>query len=140
MAVIALDVRLHRRSLDRDLASGIAAWRSPAHAARVRQLTAPRHRRRLADSLDHVLWEAAAPRAQLAHAAITPCRASVEATAGQIRSLAGRLRSDEPIGAAGVARLEALLSDGAGPLYAAGRTEALAAALTLAAQWLDAGE
>jgi len=57
MAVVALDVRLRRRSLDRDLASGIA-----------------------------------------------------------------------------------VLSEGAGPPYAAGRTEALATALTLVAQWLDAGE
>ena len=39
MQAVALGARLHRRSLDRDLACGIAAWRSPAHAARVAQLT-----------------------------------------------------------------------------------------------------
>jgi hypothetical protein len=70
MAGVVLGVRLHRRALDRDLAAGIAGWRSPAHAA----------------------------------------------------------------------RLEALLTDGAGPLYRDGRAEALAGALTVAGQWLDAGE
>jgi hypothetical protein len=140
MAGVALGVRLHRRALDRDLASGIAGWRSPAHAARVRQLTHPKHRRRVAHALEHLLWAAATPRAQLARGAVAPCRVSVAATAGQIMSLAGRLRSDEPVAAAGVARLEALLTDGAGPVYADGRAEALAGALNLAAQWLDAGE
>ena len=33
MRTAALGARLHRRSLDRELACGIAAWRSPAHAA-----------------------------------------------------------------------------------------------------------
>jgi hypothetical protein len=140
MAPAALGVRLHRRAIDRDLASGIASWRSPAHAVRVRQLTHPRHRHRVAAALDHLLWAAAAPRSQFAHGAIAPCRASIRATAGQIRELSSRLRSDEPVAAAGVARLEALLCDGGGPVYAQGRAPALASALDLAAQWLDAGE
>ena len=77
MQTLALGARLHRRSLDRDLASGIAAWRSPAHAARVAQLTSARHRRRLADALDHVIWAATAPATQLAVGAVVPCRASI---------------------------------------------------------------
>ena len=140
MVAVVLGARLHRREIDRDLASGIAAWRSPAHAARVRQLTEPKHRRRVAAALDHLLWAATAPRAMLAHGAIAPCRGSVRATAGQIRTLAARLRSDEPVAAAGVARLEALLADGAGPVYADGRADALAGALTMAGRWLDVEE
>jgi len=140
MQTAALGARLHRRSLDRDLACGIAAWRSPAHAARVAQLTNPRHRRRLAEALEHVLWAAAAPRSAQAHGAIPPCRASIEATADQLRGLAARLRSELPVAAAGIARLEALLSDGAGPVYAPGGAVALANALTMAARWLEAGE
>ena len=137
MSAVALEARLHRRELDRDLASGIAPWRSPAHAARVAQLTRPRHRRRLADALDHLLWAAAAPRYLLAPGAIVPCRASVRATAGQISWLAHRLRSDAPVAAAGIVRLEALLSDGAGPAYAPGYASALDSALATARAWLE---
>jgi hypothetical protein len=140
MAAVALGVCLHRREIDRDLGSGIAAWRSPAHAARVAQLTSAKRRRRLADALDHLLWAAAAPRSHQAPGTIVPCRASVQATAGQIRWLARLLRSDAPIAAAGVVRLEALLYDGAGPVYTPGRTEALDGALTMAQHWLEPGE
>lgn len=136
MDTVALGARLHRRSLDRDLACGIAAWRSPAHAARVAQLTHPRHRRRLADALEHLLWAASAPRSVQARGAIAPCRASIEATAGQIRWLANRLRSDVPVTAAGVIRLGALLSDGAGPVYTPGKADALDNALAMAMRWL----
>jgi hypothetical protein len=140
MQTVALGARLHRRSLDRDLACGIAAWRSPAHAARGAQLTSARRRRRLADALDHVIWAAMAPPAQVAVGAIVPWRPPIKATAGQIRRLAERLRSDAPVAAAGVLRLEALLHDGAGPVYRPGQTDALDAALTAAARWLDVEE
>ena len=137
MSAVALEARLHRREIDRDLGSGIAAWRSPAHTARVAQLTSARHRRRLAGALDHLLWAAAAPRHMQAPGAIVPCRASVRAAAGQIRWLASRLRSDAPVAAAGVVRLEALLSDGGGPVYAPGPTDALDSALAMARRWLE---
>jgi len=140
MHAVALGARLHRRSLDRDLACGIAAWRSPAHAAREAQLTDRRHRRRLADALDRLLWAASAPPSMQAWGAIAPCRGSVRATAGQIRWLAARLRSDDPVAAAGVVRLEALLSDGVGPVYAPGQARELDNALTIAARWLDPEE
>ncbi|HTU96318.1 MAG TPA: hypothetical protein VMF14_10800 [Solirubrobacteraceae bacterium] len=140
MPTLALSVRLHRRSLDRDLAGGIAAWRSPAHATRVAQLTSGRHRRRLADALDNVLRVAAAPRSERPVGAVAPYRPSIEATAGQFRCLAHRLRSEEPVAAAGVVRLEALLCDGAGPIYSPGPTDALGEALTMAARWLDVEE
>jgi hypothetical protein len=140
MQAVALGARLHRREIDRDLASGIAAWRSPVHSARVAQLTSARHRRRLADALDHLLWAAAAPRYMQAPGAIVPCRASVAAAAGQIRWLANRLRSDAPVAAAGVVRLEALLCDGGGPVYAPGRADALDDAFTMAGRWLDPEE
>jgi hypothetical protein len=140
MPALVLEVRLHRREIDRDLASGIAAWRSPAHAARVAQLTSARRRRRLADALDHVVWAATLPPPLQAHSAIPPCRASIEAAVGQIRWLSERLRSNAPVAAAGIIRLEALLSDGAGPVYAPGRSDALDEALTVTRRWLDPEE
>jgi hypothetical protein len=140
MPAVALDVKLHRRTLDRELACGVAARRSPAHAARAAQLTSPRYRRRLADALDHLVWAATATRSQRVWGAIAPSRRSIQATAGQIRRLADRLRSDVPVAAAGVIRLDALVCDGAGPLYRPGETEALDNALTMAARWLDVEE
>jgi hypothetical protein len=139
-ALIALSARLHHRSLDRDLAAGIAGWRSPAHAARATQLTRRRNRQRIAGSLDNVIAIATLPPSALARAAVIPCRASVTATADQIRELSDRLRSDSPVAPAGVIRLRELLCDGAGPVYTPGREEALSAALANAARWLDVGE
>ena len=137
---MALGARLRHRSLDRDLAAGIAGWRSPEHAARMSQLTSRRHRRRLAAALDNIVSAAALPPSQQARGAVPPCRASVAATRDQIRSLAERLRSDTPVGAAGIVRLEALLCDGAGPIYTRGHADVLAGALAMAARWLDVEE
>ncbi len=139
-SLVALGARLRRRSLDRDLAAGIAAWRSPAHAARVAQLTSRRNRRSLAAAMDNVLVVAFLSPSEQARGAVAPCRASIQATAHQIRELSGRLRADAPVAAAGVVRLDALLCDGAGPIYAPGQADALAGALTTAARWLDLEE
>ncbi|MGZ4346360.1 MAG: hypothetical protein ACXVFB_04065 [Gaiellaceae bacterium] len=139
-SLVALGARLHHRALDRDLARGIAAWRSPAHAARASQLTSRRHRRRLADALDHVLEATRLPPSCQARGVILPCRPSVRASAPQLIELAARLRSDEPVAAAGIVRLEVLLCDGAGPVYTPGHGDVLAGALSMAARWLDVEE
>ncbi|HYZ80981.1 MAG TPA: hypothetical protein VE571_06915 [Solirubrobacteraceae bacterium] len=135
-----LRARLHRGALDRDLGAGIAVWRSPEHAARASQLTSRRHRRRLADALDHVVMAVNSPIAEQAPGAVPPARSSVRASASRITALAALLRSDAPVAAAGIVRLENLLRDGAGPVYAPGPPEDLATALSLAAQWLHVGE
>ena len=136
-ALAALGARLRHRGLDRDLAAGIAGWRSPEHAARISQLTSVRHRRRLADALDNIVSAAPLPPWQPAQGAVPPCRASVAATRDQIRSLAERLRRDAPVAAAGIVRLDALLCDGAGPVYTPGHADVLAGALATATRWLD---
>jgi hypothetical protein len=87
-----------------------------------------------------VIVVASLPLSQQARAAVVPCRASVRASADQIHELAGRLRSDAPVAAAGVIRLHSLLCDGVGPVYAPGHADALAQALTAAARWLDVEE
>ena len=104
------------------------------------QLTSLRHRRRLAAALDNIVSAAALPRSQQARGAVPPCRASVAATRDQITSLAERLRADATVAAAGIARLEALLCDGGGPVYTPGHADVLAGALDMAARWLDAEE
>jgi hypothetical protein len=134
-----LSARLHSRSLDRDLGTGIAPWRSPAHAVRYRQLTSRRHRHDLAKSLQRLLADARRPISDYRlTAAIPPCRTSVLAAAPQIQALIIMLRADAPVRAEGIVRLRALLSDGAGPIYTQRRSEVLAGTLDRIADCLQA--
>jgi hypothetical protein len=134
--------RLRSRSLDRDLGSGVAPWRSRAHAVRYRQLTSRRHRHDLAKSLQRLLVDAHRPIADYRlTAAVPPCRTSVLAAAPQIQDLIVMLRADVPVRAEGIIRLRALLSDGAGPVYTRGRSEqVLAGTLDRIADCLRAQE
>jgi hypothetical protein len=121
--------RLRAPSLDGELTAGCASWRSPTHAARALQLTSDRHRRGLARSLEHLIERAEEPRARFPSAAVPPCREQVREAMPQLLAISSRLRSGEPVDAGGVARLRALLSDGAGPCYARSQPDALALAL-----------
>jgi hypothetical protein len=56
---VRVGARLHAPSLDRELASGIAPWRWPLHAARAVALTGDRSRRGLAPSLERLVEQAA---------------------------------------------------------------------------------
>jgi hypothetical protein len=133
---IGLAARVRAASLDREFTSGIAPWRSPLHAARAIQLTAPRSRRSVARSLERLIEHA--ERGPAITAAITPCRTQVSEARPAILRTAARLRSDAPIDARGVARIRALLSDGAGPCYVPSTPQALTAALETAERWLQA--
>jgi hypothetical protein len=128
---VALSARLHAPQLDRELAAGIATWRTPRHAARALQLTDPRRRLTLAATLDRLVVEAHHPRlvAQRLSAAIPPSRSSVLACESLIRDIAATLREPVPVTAEGVARLRAILCDGTGPLYTPNRTGELRRAL-----------
>jgi len=132
--------RLWARRLDGQLAAGAASWRSPRHAARALQLTAPRSRRALAAALEELLEEAELPRAAARWAAIEPCREQVRAARAPILAIAVRLRDGAPVRANGVARLRLLLSDGLGPCFVAGEPGELVRALDAVARRLDIGE
>ena len=131
-----LRARLHAPSLDRELASGIAPWRSPLHAARALQLTGDRNRRGLAQSLERLVEHAQQPRSQCRGAVVYPCREQVLEALPPLLTVAGRLRSGDPIDARGIARLNILLSDGSGPCYVRIRRNALTDALQEISQWL----
>jgi len=133
---VRLRARLHAPSLDRELASGIAPWRSPLHAARALRLTGDRNRRGLARSLERLVEQAQHPRSQYRGAVIYPCREQVIEALPALLTIAGRLRSADPIDARGMARLNILLSDGSGPCYVRIRRNALTAALQEISQWL----
>jgi hypothetical protein len=133
---VRLRARLHAPSLDRELASGIAPWRSPLHAARALQLTGDRNRRGLARSLERLVEQTQRPRSQYRGAVVYPCREQVIEALSPLLTVAGRLRSADPVDARGMARLNILLSDGSGPCYVRIRRNALTDALQEILQWL----
>jgi hypothetical protein len=127
--------------LDRDLAAGVASWRSPLHAARALQITRRRERRRLARSLAILVAHAQLPHARfLRSGVVEPCRTQVREALPSISAIGQRLRGAGPLHATGVARLRILLSDGSGPCYRASHPAALRDALDVVFGWLDTEE
>jgi hypothetical protein len=133
----ALRARLRSGALDRELASGIAPWRSPAHAARALQLTSSRRREAYAVGLERVLSETERPpRNTRLSGVVTPDATSVILCAPTIWEIVTTLRSPAPVSAEGMARLRALLCDGAGPLYCGGDPGQLRQVLEHISRWL----
>jgi hypothetical protein len=126
----AVQAHLHARALDRELACGVATWRSSRHATRSLQLTSRRRRDGLAATLEDTLRTARRARiGSLFTAVISPCRGSVLGCSGQLSDLVVSLRGPEPVHAEGIARLQELLCNGAGPLYTPNRLGDLQRAL-----------
>lgn len=82
-------------------------------------------RERLARSIDGVFRAARQVVPNFFSAAIPPSRPAVEAAASLLIQIEGMLRSDQPLHGEGAEHLKQLLTDGAGPLYIAGREEEL---------------
>jgi hypothetical protein len=118
-AACELRARTRAGALDRQLAAGVPSWRTELHAARALQLTGPRHRRAVADTLERLERRSIQPihSGTVLALIVPPCRASVRQCAWQIEELVALLRSEEPIAVEGMARLHLLLHDGTGPLY-----------------------
>ena len=137
--LVSLRARLRHGSLDRELASGIAPWRSPAHAARALQLTSARRRESYAAGLERVLAETERTGGRLAtrfSSVVMPDPASVILCAPTIWEIVAALRGPAPVSAEGMAQLRALLTDGAGPLYCAGDVAQLRQAFEHISRWL----
>jgi hypothetical protein len=135
--LVSLRARVRHESLDRELASGIAPWRSPAHAARALQLTSARRRDTYAVGLERVLAETERPpRNTRFSGVVTPNAAAVILCAPTIWEIVATLRAPAPVSAEGMARLRALLCDGAGPLYCAGNDDQLRQSLEHISRWL----
>ena len=135
-ALARLSAYLRGPLIDRRLATGTVAWRSPAYAARSVQLTSTRSRISLARSLESLVDRAHEPPKRVS-AAIPPCREQVRNAVPLILTLASRLRSNEPVDVRGITQLRELLSDGAGPCFMLLYPEALTVALQEASRWLD---
>jgi len=135
--LVSLRVWLRHESLDRELARGIAPWRSRAHAARALQLTSARRRAAYATGFERVLAETERPRRNTRFSGVvTPDPATVILCAPAIWEIIETLRAPAPVSAEGMARLRALLCDGAGPLYCARNPEQLRQSLEHISCWL----
>ena len=117
----ALGVRLrafaHRFELTQRLAEGADPHASPELALRARQLGTPRELRRSILGLERVLHEAAEP-SRVLTARVPVQRTAIVAARPFLLSLLDTLRDVEQPRPAGLARVELLLTDGAGPIYA----------------------
>jgi len=110
-----LYVALRRSKLDRALARGEDPVAQRALSVRAGQLASPTGRARVAAALERAL-EASCGRRVLT-AAVAPDPTALRRNRSLLLDLVDRLRSPEPVAAAGVARLLVLLRDGCSPLY-----------------------
>lgn len=117
-----LRLRVRRDELDRKLAAGADPRRQDDLGRRAAELGGAEERLRIAAAIDRVLDEVCAAPPPPLRAAAAPGRPTVRACAARLRAIAGRLRSDHPIPAAGVARA-ALLTEPTSPLFTATVTE-----------------
>ncbi len=128
-AAVRIAARLRGRALDRALSDGADPAASRLIAARAPQLASASMRARIADGLERLALSADSPRSRVR---ILPSRAAMLANRSELLELAGLLRRDHPLYARGVAMLEVILTDGAGPAYSDRRGEALARQLHIA--------
>ena len=106
--------RLRARRLDRALVAGADPAGSSQLEARAARLTAPGHRAILAEGLERLVQAAHGPRRRW----WAPCaRDHLVANTVEIGELAEILRGSAPVYARGVAMVDQLLTDGAGPAY-----------------------
>jgi hypothetical protein len=131
---------MRSRWLDRQLRSGVAPWSSQVHAARALQLTSRHHRRALARALDRVVQRAQSDRRPHLSSITEPSAEQVSEALPLLNSLRRRLRDGSPVGARGMASLDALLSHDADPDYSSGASPELRTALENVSQWLDVAD
>ena len=103
--------------LDDELARGMRASLSEAHAARAEQLAGQRSRRAVVRSLDKLVDRAHDQRPQSRIAIRPPCCEQVQDAMPLILAIRTRLCSEEPLAVQGIARLKTLLRDRCGPCY-----------------------
>jgi hypothetical protein len=129
---------LHAHRLDEELAHGTPPENSPELAVRAAKLARPRTRRMLAESLRRLRRRAeeAASRAASPRVLEVPLD-HLRPLHDEIEGLVRRLDAPVPVPARGVALVQLLLSDGAGPVHHVGDPERLRAALIDASGALD---
>jgi hypothetical protein len=134
---IALRARvfLRRGVLDRLLAAGADPSWDRELGLRAAQVTAPRKRRALAESLVRAVRDAQRPPRWAS--AVPLDRGAVRAAAAELRALAAVLTREAPPAPQGVTLAGQLLRDPGSPLYAPGDEGALLAGVRIARQALE---
>jgi hypothetical protein len=122
--------------LDRQLAAGVEPQSSLLLALRARKLIGDRSRKRVADGLGRAHRSALRTTPGFT-AAVQPNARELLTVQAVLAAIDRRLRSTAPVSAAGVAILQALLTDGASALYQECEPGALASQLRAAAAALD---
>ena len=133
-----LIARMLGRWLDEELARGMGASLSEAHAARAEQLAGERARRRVARALDRLVDRAQNSRPAYPSPLLPPCPGQVRDAMPLILSIRARLLAGQPLAAPGIARLKTLLRDRSGACYTVGGERALTAALREVSELLGA--
>jgi hypothetical protein len=118
-----LRLRVRRDELDRKLAAGADPHRHDDLGRRAEELTGTEERLRIARAIDRVIEGACSAPPPPLRSAAAPGRPAVRACVPRLRAIAGRLRSDHPVPAAGVARAALLVDEDTSPLFAPTVTE-----------------
>ena len=131
-----ISVRTRAPQLDRALAAGASPDATVHLALRAQALVGSSVRRDLARSLAR-LMDRSTRRVVRGSASIPLCRDRVSDASVDLQLLIDQLAGPGPVSARGVARVRALLGDGAGPLYNKANTEDLRAQVRLTIEALD---
>lgn len=118
-----LRVRVRRDELDRRLAAGDDPRRHDDVGRRAEELTGTAERRRIAGAIDRVIDGACASPPPPLRSAAAPGPPALRVCVPRLRAIAGRLRSDRAIPAAGVARAALLVDEPTSPLFSPTITE-----------------
>jgi hypothetical protein len=112
--------RLQAHQLDRQLAVGVPAAAGSALAVHQARVTSEAEREAVARTLRNAVCDA--------HSGVVPLSSRIPVHLNNvldaedvIDAITLRLHSPRPVGARGMARLRAVLSDGSGPMYRYGR-------------------
>jgi hypothetical protein len=116
-------LRVRRDELDRKLAAGADPQNHGDLGRRAEELAGAEERRRIARAIDRVIDGVSGSSPPALRSVAAPGRPTVRACVPRLRAIAGRLRSDHAIPAAGVARAALLVDEPASPLFAATTTE-----------------
>lgn len=134
---LRMKVALTRQALTRELAAGAPTALTPELGLRAAQLVKPRHRRQAAGALRRTIRDAHEPPMTRAYFSVIRPHAVVDAE-DSINALIGRLNSDRPVDAQGMAMLDLLLTNGtSSPLYTPAEAGALRHEITVATEALD---